>query len=109
VRTLDSVCAGGGLPRPDLIQFDVEGAEAEALNGALSTLGTARPILVIELHGTNAAVTAVLAQLGYVAAVLDSSVSVLDVAWDATIVAVPRERAELLESLGKLSAGLALP
>jgi FkbM family methyltransferase len=109
VRTLDSLCNDGGLPRPDLIQFDVEGAEAEALNGALSTLGTARPILVIELHGTNAAVTAVLDKLGYVAAVLGSSVSVLDVTWDANIVAVPRERPELVESLGKLLAGLALP
>jgi FkbM family methyltransferase len=109
VRTLDSQCAGAELPRPDMIQFDVEGAEAEALDGGLTTLGTVRPILVIELHRTNAAVLAMLDKLGYVAAVLGSSETVRDVAWDANIVAVPRERAELLESLGKLPEGLALP
>lgn len=108
VRTLDSLCVPGGLPRPDVIQFDVEGAEAEALEGALTTLGTARPILVIELHRTNAAVIAVLEKLGYVAAVLGSPESVRDVAWDANIVAVPCERSELLESLGKLPEGVAL-
>jgi FkbM family methyltransferase len=107
VRALDSVCGNGGLPRPDLIQFDVEGAEVEALEGAAATLGTVRPILVIELHRTNAAVIAALDKLGYVAAVLGSSESVRDVAWDANIVAVPRERAELLESLAKLSEGVA--
>jgi len=109
VRTLDSLCNAGGLPHPDLMKIDIEGAEVEALNGALATLGTARPILVIELHRTNEAVMAVLDKLGYVAAVLGSAVSVHDVAWDANIVAVPRERPELLESLGKLSEGLALP
>jgi hypothetical protein len=40
---------------------------------------------------------------------LGSSVSVNDVAWDANIIAVPREHPELLESLGKLSEGLVLP
>lgn len=108
VRTLDSLCGGGGLPRPDLIKMDVEGAEAEALTGALATLGAARPILVIELHRTNDAVTAVLDKLEYVSAVLGSSISVHDVTWDANIVAVPRERTELLESLNKLTERLAL-
>jgi FkbM family methyltransferase len=109
VRTLDSLCGPGGLPAPDLIKMDIEGAEAEALKGAQAILKTARPILVIELHHTNDAVTAVLDRLGYVSAVLGSSVSVHDVAWDANIVAIPQERPGLVESLGKLSEGLALP
>jgi hypothetical protein len=108
VRTLDSLHESGGLPSPDVFQMDIEGAEAEALTGALATLGTARPILVIELHRTNAAVLAILDKLGYVSAVLGSPVSVRDVAWDANILAVPRERPELLETLGKLSEGVAL-
>jgi len=112
VRTLDSLCGTGAgpgrLPKPDVIKIDIEGAEAEALNGALTTLGTARPILVIELHRTNAAVMAILDGLGYDAAVLGSSVPVRDVTWDANIVAVPRERQQVTDSLSKLSAGLAL-
>jgi FkbM family methyltransferase len=99
VRTLDSLASA--LPAPDLIKMDIEGAEVEALPGALATLAAARPVLVVELHRTNQAVLRVLEQLGYVAAVLGGSESVQDVAWDANIVAVPRERAAFLESIGK--------
>lgn len=97
VRTLDSLRDGGGLPAPDVIQIDIEGAEAEALEGAWATLTASRPVLIIELHQTNAAVTAILDRLGYSYAVLGSSVTVHDVTWDANIVAVPQERANLVE------------
>jgi FkbM family methyltransferase len=108
VRTLDSLCAGAGLPGPDVIKMDIEGAEAEALQGASATMTASRPLLIIELHRTNAAVTAILDRLGYVCAVLGSALPVRDVAWDANIVAVPRERTELGESLTKLFEGLVL-
>jgi FkbM family methyltransferase len=97
VRTLDSLCVPGGLPAPDLIQVDIEGAEAEFLEGARETLTVQRPILVIELHRTNAAVAAILDRFGYACTVLGSSESVLDVPWDANILAVPQERTDLLE------------
>jgi FkbM family methyltransferase len=97
VRTLDSLCVPGELPTPDVIQVDIEGAEAEFLAGARETLTTKRPILVIELHRTNAAVTAALDRFGYVYAVLGSPLSVHDVSWDANIVAVPQERSDLAE------------
>jgi FkbM family methyltransferase len=97
VRTLDSLSEASGLPLPDVIQIDIEGAEAEALEGAWATLTASRPMLVIELHRTNDAVTAILDRLGYAYAVLGSSISVHDVTWDANIVAVPQERLDLIE------------
>jgi FkbM family methyltransferase len=97
VRTLDSLCIPGGLPYPDLVQVDIEGAEAEFLEGARETLTTSRPILVIELHRTNDAVTNILDRYGYVYAVLGSALPVHDVTWDANIVAVPQERLDLVE------------
>ena len=40
-----------GLPVPDLIKMDVEGAEAAVLRGAQRTLLEARPVLFVALHG----------------------------------------------------------
>lgn len=92
VRTLDSLCKAGGVPAPDVIKMDIEGAEAEALQGAMETLTRSRPLLVIELHRTNGPVLAILESLGYVSTVLGSEVAAKDVEWDANILAVPRER-----------------
>jgi FkbM family methyltransferase len=107
VRTLDSLCGPGGLPHPNLIKIDVEGAEAEVLEGASATLAASRPVVVIELHGTNAAVLTVLDKLGYRAGVLGSAVSVREVNWDANIIAAPAERADLLPTLTAVSQGFA--
>jgi FkbM family methyltransferase len=40
-----------GLPVPDLIKMDVEGAEAAVLRGAHRTLREVRPVLFVALHG----------------------------------------------------------
>jgi len=108
VQTLDSLCtAGSVLPFPDVVQVDIEGAEAEFLEGAWQTLSASRPVLVIELHGTNQAVTEILDRLGYVYAVLGSSISVQEVPYDANIVAIPQERHDLIE-LARLEGRTAL-
>lgn len=91
-RQLDRVIQEAGLPKPDVIKVDVEGAEADVLIGGESTIASARPLLFIELHGTNGPVADLLEKYGYVARVLGSAVCMREAAWNAQIVAVPHER-----------------
>jgi FkbM family methyltransferase len=53
VDTLDHQIAALGLPSPEFIKIDVEGAEFGVLNGAAVTLSRHRPALFLELHGTD--------------------------------------------------------
>lgn len=48
--TIDRLVHELDLQRVDLIKMDIQGAEFEALQGALNTLRECRPLLVIELH-----------------------------------------------------------
>jgi FkbM family methyltransferase len=98
VRTLDSLCGAGGLPYPDFIKMDIEGAEVEALEGALNTLATSRPVLEIELHGTNTAVMDILDKLDYRALALGAATPVREAEWNVNIVAIPAERADLAKA-----------
>ncbi|MGH7934660.1 MAG: FkbM family methyltransferase [Candidatus Binataceae bacterium] len=49
--TLDHVCAG--MPAPDLVKIDVEGAEAAVLAGGSQTLRRFRPALFVALHNAE--------------------------------------------------------
>jgi FkbM family methyltransferase len=55
------------LPQPQFIKMDVEGAEAAILSGGLRLLASARPRLLIELHGVDLTlrVSDILRSLGY--------------------------------------------
>jgi FkbM family methyltransferase len=66
-RRLDTVVAELGLPLPDVIKIDVEGAEALVLEGAAGVLRERWPSLVVELHGARVAreVLSFLDDLGY--------------------------------------------
>jgi FkbM family methyltransferase len=103
VRRLDAVIAEAKLPLPDLIKMDVEGAEANVLKGASQTLATARPLMLIELHGTNEPVASALEEQRYTAHVLCSHGSILDAHWNAHVIAVPRERTDLSEIVKALT------
>jgi FkbM family methyltransferase len=104
VRALDVVIAEARLPLPDLIKMDVEGAETGVLKGAVKTLATRRPIMLIELHGTNEPVARLLEEQNYKAHVLGSNAQILDVHWNSHVVAVPNERTDLSPLVKALTA-----
>jgi FkbM family methyltransferase len=102
VGKLDSVLAEG-LPPPDLIKIDVEGAEVGLLAGAAKTLTGKRPVILMELHGTNREIAEALLQRDYGIRVLGSKTSVLEARWDSQIIAFPAERADLAEAAERLT------
>jgi FkbM family methyltransferase len=63
--SVDKLVDSLGLPRLDWIKIDIEGAEVEALKGAMKTLLTYRPTLWLEFHGTLQEVKALLAEANY--------------------------------------------
>ncbi|HEV3039162.1 MAG TPA: FkbM family methyltransferase [Candidatus Angelobacter sp.] len=103
VRRLDSVVQADCLPLPNLIKIDVEGAETEVLDGALATIQKARPILLIELHGTNAAIAQKLNALNYYPTVVGSTKSMIDSHWNVHIVAFPERCPEIERIQNELS------
>lgn len=90
IRSLDGLSREGAIPDPDLIKIDVEGAEEAVLQGAAALLRRARPVLLIELHGTNDPIGRLLGSLGYESRVLRGGTALSSARWDAQILAVPR-------------------
>lgn len=103
VSRLDSLVEAGEIPTPALIKIDVEGAEAGVLRGAERTLRQARPILLIELHGTNQTVACLLESLAYSAAVLGDTRAITDAPGDAYVVAAPTERPDQVAAIKALA------
>lgn len=102
VRSLESVVGETALPVPDVIKIDVEGGEVDVLSGAARILRENRPILLIELHGTNAEVAEALEEFGYRAGVLGSPRTITESPWYAYVIAVPEESNETHPILGLL-------
>lgn len=63
--TIDELVDSLGLPRLDWIKMDIEGAEVEALKGAMKTLSRYRPTLWIEFHNTLLELKELLAEAQY--------------------------------------------
>lgn len=51
ITSLDEDIAEQGLPSPDFVKIDIEGAELAALQGARQTLLACHPQLFLEMHG----------------------------------------------------------
>jgi FkbM family methyltransferase len=65
--SLDEFVYGTGHPSPQIIKVDIEGGEVLALPGMQRVLSEARPLLLLELHGPEAARVAwdILVKAGY--------------------------------------------
>jgi len=99
IGKIETLVATEGLPDPDLIKIDVEGAEAATLDGGVEVLRRVRPMLLIELHSTNQAVAERLEKLSFVSCLLGSPESIRTGSPKATVAAVPKERAFLLDQI----------
>lgn len=94
MRRLDSLVLGGELPAPDVVKIDTEGNEADVIAGAGEVLEMFRPVLLIELHGTNAEIGASLRHRRYRSFVLGSDDQVEAAPPYAYVVAAPSEQQE---------------
>ena len=94
--------------RPNFIKVDIEGGETAMLSGARDLLIRSHPILLIELHGTNAAVDAILREVRYRTFVVGDSRSILDAPWSAFIIGVPEENETLCHQASSLTKSAAL-
>ena len=74
VRTLDCLFADGLLP-PSLVKIDVEGAEAQVLEGGSELLALLKPQLAIEVHSIKSmfVIQKILLSHGYSSTFLDDS------------------------------------
>ncbi len=103
LMNLDTLVSAGAIAPPGLMKIDVEGAEVEVLTGAADTLRRCRPVLIVDLHNTNAPIAALLEELRYRPIVLGSPRGILEASWDACVVAVPAERDDLTPMLEHLA------
>jgi FkbM family methyltransferase len=93
VRRLDSLFREANLRGPDLIKIDIEGSELDFFAGAEEVLRRFRPVLLIELHGTNDGVRGWLERLSYEASIVGGG-PLEGAYWAALAIATPREQKE---------------
>jgi FkbM family methyltransferase len=98
VRSLDNWMREGTARPPKLIKLDIEGSETEFLRGARETIAEFRPVLLIELHGTNRPVAEFLEAMSYSIDIVGGD-DVRDAPWAALAVAIPGECEQTRQAL----------
>ncbi len=92
--TLDEFLQDGDVRAPDLVKIDVEGAELIVLAGMGETLRTRKPLLLCELHDTNAAYAEFVDSIDYRVRLVDEDGDdVAHAGRNVHTIAWPRERA----------------
>jgi FkbM family methyltransferase len=103
VRSLTTAIDEHHLPSPDVIKVDIEGGEIGMLEGSRNVLSRCRPVLLIELHGTNEPVDAILREQKYSAYLLGESRPMAQAPWDAFAIGVPSEDRARCELAGQIA------
>jgi len=93
VRRLDGFFEESNLPGPNVIKADIEGSEIDFLAGAETVIRRYRPLLLVELHGTNSGVAGWLTRLSYDSDVVGGG-PIEEAPWAALAIATPKEQPE---------------
>jgi len=93
VRRLDAFFEESNLPGPNVIKVDIEGSEIDFLAGAETVIRRYRPLLLVELHGTNSGVAGWLTRLSYDSDVVGGG-PIEEAPWAALAIATPKEQQE---------------
>jgi FkbM family methyltransferase len=88
--TLDGFASESEAGPPDVVKIDVEGAELEVIKGMSALLASKRPLLICELHGTNAEFVRLIESSGYQASAVESDQPLVDAHWNTHALAWPR-------------------
>jgi FkbM family methyltransferase len=91
VVSLDDAIPERGLPLPDLVKLDIEGAEVEAVLGMEGTLASVAPTILCELHGTYERFAPLLRDLGYRVTPLEGPDPPDPANWTVHVIASPRK------------------
>lgn len=90
VEALDDLVSEQGLPRPDVIKMDIEGAEIEALRGMQATIAQHRPVLLCEMHGRTREFMEIMDEHGYDVEAIEPVATLESAPWWIHLVATPR-------------------
>jgi FkbM family methyltransferase len=91
VVAIDDLVDAGRVRPPNFVKIDVEGAELDVIEGMRRTIIAHRPVILCEMHGTNAAFASLMESLDYTVRSLETELPLAEARWDVHAVATPRQ------------------